>query len=64
MVVVPVRDEHRVEVVERDLVERDRSPNLRDPSSEQRVRQQPHPVELDADRSVTDILHTSHCAIV
>jgi L-glyceraldehyde 3-phosphate reductase len=64
MVVVPVGDEHRVEVVHRDLLERDRPPNLRDPGSQERIGQQSYPVELDEDRSVADVLHPSHCAIV
>jgi L-glyceraldehyde 3-phosphate reductase len=64
MVVVPVGDEHRVEVVDRNLVKRDGSPNLRDPVPQERIGQQPDPVELDEDRAVTDVLHTSHCAIV
>src|SRR4030095_14353195 len=64
MVVVPVGDEHRVEGVHRDLVERGPPPNLRDPGSQERIGQQSYPVELDEDRSVADVLHPSHCAIV
>ena len=60
MVVVGVRDEHRVEIAQLIYVDRARAPEKCDPLSEQRVGEQPHSVEIDEDRRMTDVDDVAH----
>ena len=53
MVVMDVREEHRIEVREHLVVrERDDTPEVRDASAQNGVGDQPHTAELEQDRAV------------
>ena len=50
MVVVRVRDEDRVDATDGAVRDARRAAEVRDAVSQQRIGQEPHPVEVDVDR--------------
>ena len=55
MVVVDVRDQHGVDAPQRRRVDLPHAAQVRDAGAEQRVGQQPHAGQVDADGRVPDV---------
>ena len=55
-----VRDEDRVDASLRPGGDAARTPQVGHPVAEQRIGQQPDPVEVDEDRRVPDVLDSAH----